>query len=196
MEKAQAQAHAAYTSGHEYQYHVGENVYLSTDNIRQQDVGPAVKLQDPWIGPLMIMEVINSRTVKLALPQGCRIDNCIHTSHIKPATTSTHPPAKLIIVDDGGTAPLCEVEDIVDHECRRRQPKQFVQRVLVKWCGWSAEFNTWEPIEHLSGAQELLDEYCHKHFLTLPPKINPNPVSVATETTGINHDYNTCSKNK
>jgi hypothetical protein len=33
------------------------------------------------------------------------------------------------------------------------------RRFLVKWAGWPAEYNTWEPREHLTNAQKVLGRY-------------------------------------
>lgn len=35
-------------------------------------------------------------------------------------------------------------------------------KYLVKWKGWSNDDNTWEPIEHLEGCQELLIEFLER----------------------------------
>lgn len=42
-------------------------------------------------------------------------------------------------------------------------PKKDGERsFLVKWAGWPAEYNTWEPEEHLSNASKLVNAYLKK----------------------------------
>ena len=33
------------------------------------------------------------------------------------------------------------------------------RRYLVKWTGWPAEYNTWEPEVYLEGAQAVVKKY-------------------------------------
>ena len=57
------------------------------------------------------------------------------------------------LVDD---QEVWEVEDIETHKDTTRG------RYLVKWTGWLAEYNTWEPEEHLEGAKVVLKRYLKK----------------------------------
>ena len=50
-----------------------------------------------------------------------------------------------------------EVEDIEAHKDTSRG-----RRFLVKWAGWPAEYNTWEPEENLEGAKAMLRKYLKK----------------------------------
>merc|ERR1712099_216726 len=48
-----------------------------------------------------------------------------------------------------------EVESIVS----KRESDEGKVEYLVKWKGWNASDNTWEPVENLESSQELIDEF-------------------------------------
>jgi hypothetical protein len=53
-----------------------------------------------------------------------------------------------------------EVEDIVDHKNVGDE-----RRFLVKWAGWPAEYNTWEPREHFANAKKIITAYEQKAYV-------------------------------
>ena len=48
-----------------------------------------------------------------------------------------------------------EVESIVS----KRESNEGKVEYLVKWKGWNASDNTWEPVDNLQSSQELIDEF-------------------------------------
>merc|ERR1712088_154947 len=48
-----------------------------------------------------------------------------------------------------------EVENVVS----KRETEEGKVEYLVKWKGWNASDNTWEPVENLESSQELIDEF-------------------------------------
>merc|ERR1712062_640233 len=48
-----------------------------------------------------------------------------------------------------------EVENVVS----KRETDEGKVEYLVKWKGWNASDNTWEPVENLESSQELIDEF-------------------------------------
>ena len=157
-------------------YRVGQLVYLSSENVNQRNVGPALKLQDRWLGPFRIEEMLNSRTVKLFLPQGCTIDNKIHISRIKPAPEDGTAP-DVVIDEDGDEAGMYEAEKIVDHTTKGRGNKKTIAKVQVRWRGYAPAFDTWETIENMmNGAEALVREYAKRQRVLLPVR---EPVATA-----------------
>ncbi|KDN70668.1 hypothetical protein CSUB01_08324 [Colletotrichum sublineola] len=49
---------------------------------------------------------------------------------------------------------IWEVEEVVAH-----QGSGDDLSYLVKWAGWPAEYNTWEPLDHLEDAKEAVRKY-------------------------------------
>jgi hypothetical protein len=72
-------------------------------------------------------------------------------------------------------APVPEGEFVVERILNDRMNKNGTQVYLVKWEGFSDSEATWEPAEHLSASQEILDEYvarkliCHFSESEMPP---------------------------
>ena len=59
-----------------------------------------------------------------------------------------------------------EVESVVS----KRETEEGKVEYLVKWKGYDASDNTWEPVENLESSQELIDEFEGRtalHSLTL-----------------------------
>ena len=77
----------------------------------------------------------------------------------RPAPLTRPEP---IVVDDNG-ADEWEVKRILDH---RRAGRAKKLQYLVEWNGYPVWEATWEPLEHLHGALELVIEYNKKHKLT------------------------------
>jgi hypothetical protein len=44
---------------------------------------------------------------------------------------------------------------------RPKKEMRTVVKYLVKWKGWDSEYNTWQTIDDLRNAQDLIDEYEH-----------------------------------
>lgn len=69
-----------------------------------------------------------------------------------------------------------EVERIEGHSIDARARFWF----HIKWLGWSAQHNTWEPIRHLKHCQTLVREYVAQnvprnlwHRIGIPMELNP-----------------------
>jgi hypothetical protein len=76
----------------------------------------------------------------------------------RPAPLTRPEPAG---TDDNG-APTWEVQRILDHRKQRKR-----NQYLVLWKGYPLSEATWEPIEHLNGALELLLKYNQKNNIAL-----------------------------
>merc|ERR1719336_3441268 len=54
---------------------------------------------------------------------------------------------------------MAEAEYEVENVVSKRETDEGKVEYLVKWKGWNASDNTWEPIENLESSQELIDEF-------------------------------------
>ena len=52
-----------------------------------------------------------------------------------------------------------EAELILGHRIRRVRKGKSRSEYLVKWAGYSADYNSWEPQEDLSNCQDLVADY-------------------------------------
>ena len=142
----------------------GEKVWLESKNLHIPYQSRKLALK--WEGPFLIQKVLGPVTYQLKLPSQWKIHNVFHTCLLSPYKENdvhrpnhTNLPPNLI---DG--AQEYEVETLLAH---RQQGQQ--RQYLVKWKGYDASHNTWEPARNLVNAEESLKEYKRQWNLwTLP----------------------------
>jgi hypothetical protein len=132
----------------------GDMVLLATKNINTKR--PNKKLDYKYIGPYKVLEKISENNYKLDLPPKVRLHPIFHISLLEP-TEGT-----IMVKTDNET----EVEDLEEYEAerildmRKERPDGTKQiEYLVKWKGYMASENTWEPPEHLNHVQRLLKNF-------------------------------------
>jgi hypothetical protein len=144
---------------------VGDRVLLATANLKLVgETKRARKLTERFIGPYRVKKVINANAYELELPPTLKIHPTINVSQLKEyhdgsAAFPSRPtpltrPEPEAVSNDG--APEWLVERILDH---RRYGRRKILQYLILWKGHPVHEATWEPIEHLDGALELVVEY-------------------------------------
>jgi hypothetical protein len=165
MERAQARQKEQ-TDKHrlDIEFEVGQQVLLSTADLRFKASGITPKLSARWIGPYRIKRKISSLAYELDLPPYLRLHPVFNVTKLKQYRTSEafdphrtiepiRPPPELI---DGNEEH--EVEAIRD--CRKRKYQgRLYKQYLVKWKGYPDYENTWEWVDSLDKAEELIEEY-------------------------------------
>jgi transposase InsO family protein len=164
----EAQARQYNLGRQERPYKVGDLALVSTKHLQPDFLYAkgSKKLRPKYIGPFTIIgpqvdpgKVINA--YELDLPQNLRIHPTVNVEylkryHVSPDNFSgrpdSGPPPLPDIVND---IPEFEVEKIIDHKTSRRDDILY----LVKWRGYAAHDNTWEPTEHLGNAAEAIKAY-------------------------------------
>ena len=149
----------------EVAFSVGDRVLLATANLKLiGESKRARKFTERYIGPFRISKVINANAYELELPPSMKIHPTINISQLKeyhdglaafpsrPAPITRPEPAA--IANDG--AAEWEVERILDH---RRFGRRKILQYLILWKGYPVHKATWEPIEALDGALELVVDY-------------------------------------
>ena len=164
-EAQQRQVKYADTRRREIIFQVDNKVLLSTKNISigNQARRPSKKLQPRFIGPYEVIEVISPVTYKLKLLLNLTIHPVFHVSLLKPYQENPQefedrmvkPPLPVITTE--GQEEF-EVEKILDKRMRRRGKNSTVE-YLTKWKGYADYDATWEPVENLKNAQEIIAEF-------------------------------------
>jgi len=152
LEQAQErQARYANTKRADAEFAVGDQVLLSTANLRLRTDGPAGKFNPRWCGPFEILERIGKVAYKLELPSTMRVHPVFHVSLLKTYHSSDdsdrpQPPRPPPIQDED----VFLADTLLDRRTVK-QGKRTVVEYLVKWEGYPLYEATWEPASHLLG---------------------------------------------
>jgi hypothetical protein len=115
-----------------------------------------------WIGPYPVLAKTSADTYQLQMPPGLKLHPQFHTSLLKPYVTDNdserlNKPNEGMVAA-GGQDDAYLIEDIIGH---RLQGK--IIQYLIKWVGYPAEYNTWEPLEGIrKPASGLIKNYIEK----------------------------------
>ena len=132
---------------------VGDKVWLETTNLHMN--GPK-KLQMRRTGPFEVEEVISRTVFHLRIPPQWKIHPVFHASLLTTyKETPEHGPNFLRLPPDliDGKEEY-EVEAVLGH-----RGKPGCCTFLIRWKGYSAAEDTWEPERNLGNAQLLIEEY-------------------------------------
>jgi len=142
------------------EYKIGDKVLLSTQNISNpiDKHRPTRKLVPKYIGPYTVSSIISATAYKLDLPANLKIHPVFHISLLKryqerSKDFSQITPPQAIYIPEMNQEEY-EVETILDKRIIRKKPQY-----LIKWLGYPLHDATWEPLEHLTNAQEKLKEF-------------------------------------
>ena len=163
MQQAQLrQAHYANQHRREHIYKVGDQVMLTTRNMRSK----AGKLNPRYVGPYVVKKVISPLNVELELPSSMRIRPIFHVSKLKPylAAESEMFPGRIqanrpapIIEEDGSE--YFQIEVILDKR-RKKVRNRSITQYLVKWVGYDISEATWVPSKDFTAdAHTFIDEF-------------------------------------
>jgi transposase InsO family protein len=138
------------------EHKVGDKVWLLRRNIHT--TRPSQKLDVKRMGPFRILEVVGDAksAFRLELPHQMKIHNVFHVSLLEPYLENTFegrvqappPPEEVDGVEE------FQVKEIVDSKVSRRK-----LLYLVEWEGYGPNDRTWEPVEHLTHAEEAVTAY-------------------------------------
>jgi transposase InsO family protein len=145
---------------------IGDKVLISSKNLDIQHLGVissgSTKLAPLWIGPYEVLAKTSIDTYKLQLPIGLRLHDEFHTSLLKPYVFDSDPDRLNVpnegMIQAGGESGAFLIEDVRGH----KKVKGKIH-YLVKWLGYPAEFNTWEPLQNiLKPAGGLINNYLNR----------------------------------
>ena len=140
-------------NAHYTPFKIGQQVWLDTRNLWMKINS---KLKPRKEGPFTITDVIGKVNYKLALPSHWKIHSVFHAVLLKPyKETEQHgpnfigPPPDIVNDEE-----QYEVERIINHRKRGRSTQY-----LIRWKGYSALDDSWEPEANLENAKEILEQY-------------------------------------
>jgi hypothetical protein len=164
-------------SRRDLKYILGQQVLLSTKNIKFKGVG-VPKLMPKWIGPFDISELIgpvdsqtktvlgeNVRAVRLDLPPLMQVHPVFHVSLIKGyADNGERRPAMPLEFDSDGS-PQWVVQTLLKKRQSGRGRR--VVEFLVRWKGFGPEHDSWEPESNIA-CKTLVEDFHRRVRGVLP----------------------------
>jgi len=155
----QRQKYYADNSRREVEFKIGDNVLLSTKNLKTLLPEQTKKLSKNFIDPFKIIEVISKVTYKLELPSHMRVHNVFHISLLKEYITDKMFTNR----NDSRPDPEYNEKGEAEWEIERILNKRKIGKgyqYLVKWKNFPVYEATWEPEKNLKGsAEELIKEF-------------------------------------
>lgn len=156
----------------------GDMVFLDAKNLKEKiqtrDEPTRLmtkKLRKKRVGPFKILKKIGDLNYQLELPQSMmekNVHNVFHITLLTKAPQSTmpgqKPPKPLPIIVDSEEE--MEVQEILDSRLKNRK-----LQYLVRWKDMDPSEDSWEPLEHLKNAPEMVKEF-HARHPEAPRKIN------------------------
>lgn len=134
-------------------FKLGQQVWLDTRNLKMRVNS---KMKPRKEGPFKIKRVIGKVNYELDLPIHWKVHPVFHATLLKPfKETEQHgpshtPPPPDILNDEE----QYEVERIMGHRTRGRK-----MQYLIRWKGYTAMDDSWEPEENLENAPDILKRY-------------------------------------
>ena len=161
----QRQGHYADQHRRDVVFKVGDQVMLSTANLRMVGKNRTPKLASKYIGPFKVKRVVNSNAYELDLPSTMHRHPVINVSDLKPYQDGSvsHPhrppphdrPPPELVQEDGEE--FYEVERIV----QKRKHGRSIQ-YLVEWKGYPPWEATWVKANDID-ADETIREFEASH---------------------------------
>jgi len=140
-------------------WEVGDLVFVSTENFKRFN-----KLKEKFIGPFKIIEKLSNVSYRIELPVKYQVHNVFHSSLLRSSyendsemfpnrtVINVQPPAVKSVNNDEEDE--WEIEKLID----RRRKKNRIE-YLVRWKGWSSEYDEWKTVDQLKNARRLMRDY-------------------------------------
>ena len=147
-------------------YQVGQEVLLNTATL--QFKGPhSKKLLPRWVGPFVITKLVGPAACELDLPDYMPIHPVFHVSKLRPFVASARQQAPPPPIETASGDLEFFVERVLDHRVRK-VGKRHVTEYLVRWLGYGAEADSWEPEGGAEGLADTEALEAYKQFAGLP----------------------------
>ena len=114
------------------------------------------------MGPFDVTQVVSPMAYRLKLPTSWRLHDVFHISKLMSFEESNEfprddfqPPGELLEEENGREY---EVEKVLAHRGKGRN-----KEYLLRWKGYAAHEDTWEPERNLKRCHEVVNAYNRKH---------------------------------
>ena len=142
----------------EQQFHVGDQVLLSTNNLHMKQV-PAAKLKAKFVGPFFVHRCIGPVAYELELPENWKIHPVFHTSLLRPFKVTTWSQSKESAVEEVELEEderSYEIEKILRWRYtgpsrRRKRQREF----LILWRNYSIDDASWIPEANFDNPEDI-----------------------------------------
>ena len=139
-------------------FKAGDLVWLDARNL--QKLQPSWKLSHRRIGPYKVKRQIGDLNYELELPTHMKIHPVFYAGFLSAALQSTipgrcFPEPPPVIIDN---TEEYEVKDVLDSRFYRGH-----LQYLIKWKGYSHGDNTWEPLDHVLNATDVIAAFHARH---------------------------------
>ena len=142
----------------EQQFHVGDQVLLSTNNLHMKQV-PAAKLKAKFVGPFFVHRCIGPVAYELELPENWKIHPVFHTSLLRPFKVTTWSQAKESAMEEVELEEderSYEIEKILRWRYtgpsrRRKRQREF----LILWRNYSIDDASWIPEANFDNPEDI-----------------------------------------
>jgi len=156
--------YADFHRGETLEYKVGNKVWLSTKNLNVDQL--LCKLTEQQLRPYKFVKIISLNAVKLKLSASFKIHDVINISHIHlyrpPVAGQSAIPSKPVVIEE---TPEYEVEEIMDSWLKHGKLK-----FLVKWSGYTNDYNTWKPEANCANSHNIINGF-YKSNPSAPRKL-------------------------
>lgn len=129
------------------------------------------------MGPFTVLATVGKVAYKLDLPNTMSVHPVFHVSLLKPYVKDGKVQPPTPVIEDGEL--YFEVETILDHRFvsirsggRGKKARKLCE-YLIRWNGYEADQDSWEPDEEISQCGELYLAYWAKLGLDPPTAIDP-----------------------
>ena len=141
-------------------FEIGDLVMLETKHLSNKHVGIGSegnkKFKPKRIGPFKVLGITNKDTYHIDLGSTIQIHPYFHTSrlfpYVAPENENRLNAPNQVVLSDGEIGYI--VEKIVGLRGRGHE-----EQAKVRWQGYSANYDTWEPVSELSSVRDMVDDY-------------------------------------
>jgi hypothetical protein len=135
-------------------FQVGDMVYLKMIPQRETALGQGnpLKLASKWYGPFKVIQTVGKRAYRLQLPEGTRLHDVFHVSHLKKHVgPKAIPSTNLPLVTGSGMIKFAPVSVLQRRQVPRREGdyEVAVPQWLIKWEGMTEDEATWEDADFI-----------------------------------------------